>query len=137
MTSSILSSRSMFLAASRHRVHYCITAWLIHWARASGSLALTAHPLSILPASGQQVAAGSGSKAVYGVIPHQLAPREVSGELIGEVQVVDDMHTRKALMAKRADGFIGLPGGDCVAIVFCRVRALTRWQWMLTRFTPC
>lgn len=32
--------------------------------------------------------------------------------MIGQVTVVDDMHQRKALMAKHADGFIGMPGGE-------------------------
>jgi hypothetical protein len=42
-----------------------------------------------------QVADQAGNSAVYGVIPRALAPREISGELIGEIQVVEDMHTRK------------------------------------------
>jgi hypothetical protein len=42
-----------------------------------------------------QVAEQAGKSAVYGVIPRALAPREVSGELIGEIQIVEDMHTRK------------------------------------------
>jgi len=54
---------------------------------------------------------GSGPNSVIGVIPGALAPRELSGEMIGQVTVVDDMHQRKALMAKHADGFIGMPGG--------------------------
>lgn len=36
---------------------------------------------------------------------------EVSGEPVGEVRVVDDMHQRKALMAAKADAFLCLPGG--------------------------
>jgi hypothetical protein len=35
---------------------------------------------------------------------------QVSGETLGEVKVVRDMHQRKAEMAKHADAFIALPG---------------------------
>ncbi|KAK9290846.1 hypothetical protein L1049_009024 [Liquidambar formosana] len=35
----------------------------------------------------------------------------ISGETIGEMKVVADMHERKAEMAKHADAFIALPGG--------------------------
>ncbi|XP_047319850.1 cytokinin riboside 5'-monophosphate phosphoribohydrolase LOG8-like [Impatiens glandulifera] len=52
-----------------------------------------------------------GGCHVIGVIPKALVPLEISGESIGEVRVVSDMHERKALMAKEADAFIALPGG--------------------------
>lgn len=35
---------------------------------------------------------------------------QISGETIGEVKAVADMHQRKAEMAKHADPFIALPG---------------------------
>lgn len=35
---------------------------------------------------------------------------QISGETVGEVQVVLDMHERKAVMAREADAFIALPG---------------------------
>ncbi|ODV61225.1 Log1p ASCRUDRAFT_75927 [Ascoidea rubescens DSM 1968] len=52
---------------------------------------------------------------VHGVIPHPLFERErhsstLSGQY-GKTTVVQDMHTRKRLMGKEADGFIALPGG--------------------------
>ncbi|KAL0338718.1 UNVERIFIED_CONTAM: Cytokinin riboside 5'-monophosphate phosphoribohydrolase LOG7 [Sesamum angustifolium] len=37
--------------------------------------------------------------------------REITGETIGEVRAVSDMHQRKAEMARQADAFIALPGG--------------------------
>ena len=49
--------------------------------------------------------------SVTGVIPHVLVDREVSNHGLTELQVVDTMHTRKALMAERADAFLILPGG--------------------------
>lgn len=48
---------------------------------------------------------------VVGVIPHVLVDREVSNHGLTELHVVDTMHTRKALMAERADAFLILPGG--------------------------
>uniref|UniRef100_A0A0R0GXC3 Cytokinin riboside 5'-monophosphate phosphoribohydrolase n=1 Tax=Glycine max TaxID=3847 RepID=A0A0R0GXC3_SOYBN len=35
----------------------------------------------------------------------------LTGETVGEVKAVADMHQRKAEMAKRSDAFIALPGG--------------------------
>ncbi|KAF8057778.1 LOG7 [Scenedesmus sp. PABB004] len=57
------------------------------------------------------VAGGLGPGHVLGVIPAALAPREISDELIGDTRVVGDMHERKAMMARAADGFIAMPGG--------------------------
>ncbi|BAT95883.1 hypothetical protein VIGAN_08270900 [Vigna angularis var. angularis] len=45
------------------------------------------------------------------VIPKTLMPRELTGETVGEVKAVADMHQRKAEMAKHSDAFIALPGG--------------------------
>ncbi len=57
----------------------------------------------------EEALARSGS--VIGVIPDALAPREISGTTVGEIRVVGDMHTRKAMMFAEADGFITIPGG--------------------------
>lgn len=52
---------------------------------------------------------------VTGVIPRALTQRErnqeVPSEVYGETILVDDMHTRKRMMAQRASAFISLPGG--------------------------
>ncbi|XP_055832489.1 cytokinin riboside 5'-monophosphate phosphoribohydrolase LOG1-like [Solanum dulcamara] len=53
----------------------------------------------------------NGGRHVLGVIPKTLMPREITGETIGEVKAVADMHQRKAEMAKHSDAFIALPGG--------------------------
>lgn len=37
---------------------------------------------------------------------------QITGEPIGEVRAVSDMHQRKAEMARQADAFIALPGMD-------------------------
>ncbi|KAI9122201.1 hypothetical protein K1719_006890 [Acacia pycnantha] len=52
-----------------------------------------------------------GGRHVLGVIPKTLMPREITGDPIGEVRAVSDMHQRKAEMARQADAFIALPGG--------------------------
>ncbi|GAV57333.1 Lysine_decarbox domain-containing protein, partial [Cephalotus follicularis] len=56
-------------------------------------------------------AAHDGGRHVLGVIPRSLMPREITGEPVGEVRAVSDMHQRKAEMARQADAFIALPGG--------------------------
>ncbi|MDB5800316.1 MAG: family Rossman fold protein [Rhodocyclales bacterium] len=54
---------------------------------------------------------------VWGVIPRFMVARELAYPLdpahpgATEILLVDDMHTRKAAMAARADAFIALPGG--------------------------
>jgi hypothetical protein len=48
---------------------------------------------------------------VTGVIPRALMDRELGHEGVTELLVVDDMHERKATMARDADAFIALAGG--------------------------
>lgn len=48
---------------------------------------------------------------VVGVIPHVLVDKEVAHDGVTELHVTTTMHTRKALMAERADAFLVLPGG--------------------------
>jgi uncharacterized protein (TIGR00730 family) len=56
-------------------------------------------------------AALAGGGKVVGVIPHVLVDKEVAHEGVTELHVTSTMHTRKALMAERADAFLILPGG--------------------------
>ncbi|RME65222.1 MAG: TIGR00730 family Rossman fold protein, partial [Caldilineae bacterium] len=65
--------------------------------------------LGMMGALARSVVAHGGQ--VHGVIPGPLAPKEISGQPIGELEVVDSMHARKARMAELADAFIALPGG--------------------------
>jgi uncharacterized protein (TIGR00730 family) len=55
------------------------------------------------------VLAGGGE--VTGFMPQALVDREVAHRGLTELVVTDSMHTRKAAMADRADGFVALPGG--------------------------
>jgi len=48
---------------------------------------------------------------VVGVIPQALVDKRLAHRGLTELRVVDSMHTRKALMAELADGFVALPGG--------------------------
>jgi len=52
----------------------------------------------------------AGGRAV-GVIPQALVEKELAHGRLTELHVVDSMHSRKALMAERADAFVALPGG--------------------------
>lgn len=48
---------------------------------------------------------------VVGVLPQVLRDRELAHPRLTELHFVDSMHTRKAMMAARADAFIAMPGG--------------------------
>ncbi|GFS36029.1 putative lysine decarboxylase family protein [Actinidia rufa] len=45
------------------------------------------------------------------IIPRTLMCKEITGETVGEVRPVANMHQRKAEMARHSDCFIALPGG--------------------------
>ena len=48
---------------------------------------------------------------VIGVIPEMFDTPQLALTTTSEYIVTPDMHSRKALIAERADGFIALPGG--------------------------
>lgn len=86
-------------------------------ARAFGS-ALAAHGLDLVyggAAHGMMGALASavleGGRHVIGVVPRGLARQEFAHPELSEQVMVDDMYTRKALMASKADAFVALPGG--------------------------
>jgi uncharacterized protein (TIGR00730 family) len=56
-------------------------------------------------------AALTANGRVIGVIPQVLVDIEVAHRGLTELHITETMHTRKALMAERADAFIALPGG--------------------------
>ncbi|KAH7662627.1 Cytokinin riboside 5'-monophosphate phosphoribohydrolase LOG protein [Dioscorea alata] len=53
----------------------------------------------------------NGGRQVLGIIPKALMDKEITGVTIGEVKPVENMHQRKAEMARNADAFIAMPGG--------------------------
>ena len=78
------------------------------------------------------VLAGGGK--VIGVIPESLAIKEVAHQNLTDLHVVDSMHTRKALMAGLADGFIALPGGFGTFEEFCEI---VTWAQLGIHRKPC
>jgi uncharacterized protein (TIGR00730 family) len=48
---------------------------------------------------------------VVGIIPEHLSQREIAHAELTELHIVRSMHERKALMERRSDAFIALPGG--------------------------
>lgn len=65
--------------------------------------------VGLMGALGDAVMGAGGS--VIGVITEQLLALEVAHVGLTELEVVRDMHVRKARMAELADGVIVLPGG--------------------------
>ncbi|KAK1258992.1 Cytokinin riboside 5'-monophosphate phosphoribohydrolase LOG7 [Acorus gramineus] len=53
----------------------------------------------------------SGKKTSYQEAAVQLGKELLTGDTVGEVRAVSNMHQRKAEMARQADAFIALPGG--------------------------
>ncbi|QIQ21636.1 LOG family protein [Zophobihabitans entericus] len=48
---------------------------------------------------------------VIGIIPERLVKAETAHKGITQLEIVQDMHQRKARMSELADGFIAMPGG--------------------------
>ena len=71
---------------------------------------------------------------VIGVIPHALADREIAHAGITQLHVVDSMHTRKAMMADLADGFVAMPGGVGTFEEFFEV---VTWTQLGVHRKPC
>ncbi len=71
---------------------------------------------------------------VIGVIPQALFDKEIQHPAVSELHVVKDMHTRKALMAELADGFVAMPGGLGTFEELCEV--LT-WTQLGFHYKPC
>ncbi len=71
---------------------------------------------------------------VYGVIPEQLQEKELAHTGITKLQVVANMHERKAAMAELADAFVVLPGGAGTLEEIFEV-----WTWAQLGFhhKPC
>ena len=56
-------------------------------------------------------AARAGGGRTIGVIPESLRAVEIADHAADELVVTEDMLTRKAELARRADAFVALPGG--------------------------
>ena len=56
-------------------------------------------------------AAEEAGGAVLSIIPRALVKRELAGDSIGELVIVETMLERKTMMAHESDAFITMPGG--------------------------
>ncbi len=75
-----------------------------------------------------------GGGTVIGVIPEHLRQREVALETVSELIVTADMHSRKAEMARRSDGFLALPGG---LGTFEELFEMLTWTQLGLQHKPC
>ena len=71
---------------------------------------------------------------VIGVIPEDLAIKEVAHQGLTELHIVDSMHERKAMMAEFSDGFIAMPGGFGTFEEFCEI---VTWAQLGIHRKPC
>jgi len=79
-------------------------------------------------------AALAAGGSVVGIIPESLVAKEVDHRGLTELHVVDSMHTRKRMMAERADAFIALPGG---AGTFEELFEVWTWAMLGHHEKPC
>jgi len=56
-------------------------------------------------------AALAAGGAVTGVVPRRMLPYEITHQGLTQLEVVADIHARKARMAELGDAFVALPGG--------------------------
>lgn len=79
-------------------------------------------------------AALAAGGAVTGVIPRGMLPYEIAHTGLTELQVVADLHERKARMAESGDAFVALPGGLGTAEELFEVLA---WAQLGIHRKPC
>ena len=70
---------------------------------------------------------------VTGVIPRFLVDKELVHLGLGQLEIVDSMHQRKARLAELADAFIALPGGMGTLEEVCEV---TTWAQLALHAKP-
>jgi len=71
---------------------------------------------------------------VVGVIPENLVRREAAHRGLTELLVVSDMLERKALMAKRSDVFVAIPGGIGT---YDEIFEMLTWRQLRVHAKPC
>jgi uncharacterized protein (TIGR00730 family) len=76
---------------------------------------------------------GAGGEAI-GVIPRDLADKEIAHAGLTKLHVVASMHERKSLMADLAEAFILLPGGFGSWEEFCEI---VTWLQLGIHHKPC
>ena len=71
---------------------------------------------------------------VIGIIPRQLADKELLHTQLTTTHIVETMHERKALMAELSSGFITLPGGFGTLEECCE---MLTWAQLAIHEKPC
>jgi uncharacterized protein (TIGR00730 family) len=71
---------------------------------------------------------------VIGIIPKDLADKEVAHKNLTELHIVGSMHERKRMMAKTSDGFIAMPGGFGTFEEICE---MITWSQLGFQSKPC
>jgi len=72
--------------------------------------------------------------SVWGVIPKQIIDLEVGHQGLQNLEVVDDMHIRKARMYELSDAFFALPGGMGTLDELCEI---VTWAQLKYHKKPC
>lgn len=75
-----------------------------------------------------------GGGNVIGVMPRALLDRELAHPGLTRLEMVADMHARKARMAALAEGFIALPGGMGTLEELCE---MLTWAQLGLHAKPC
>jgi uncharacterized protein (TIGR00730 family) len=75
-----------------------------------------------------------GGGRVTGVVPRRLLPYEIAHSGLSELEVVADIHERKARMAELGDAFVALPGGLGTAEELLEALA---WAQLRIHRKPC
>ena len=71
---------------------------------------------------------------VWGVIPKSIIDLEVGHQNLTNLEVVEDMHQRKARMYELSDAFFALPGGMGTLDELCEI---ITWAQLLYHEKPC
>lgn len=71
---------------------------------------------------------------VWGVIPKSIIDLEVGHQNLTNLEVVEDMHQRKARMYDLSDAFFALPGGMGTLDELCEI---ITWAQLLYHSKPC
>ncbi|WP_234354591.1 TIGR00730 family Rossman fold protein [Streptomyces sp. NRRL WC-3618] len=79
-------------------------------------------------------AALEGGGKVTGVVPRRMLPYEIAHTGLSELEVVADIHQRKARMAELGDAFVALPGGLGTAEELLEVLS---WAQLHIHRKPC
>lgn len=72
--------------------------------------------------------------SVWGVIPKQIVDLEVGHQGLQNLEVVEDMHIRKARMYELSDAFFALPGGMGTLDELCEI---VTWAQLKYHSKPC